>query len=423
MAYTIDTSSHEMLQRLRNELYEKVFGVYEIFQNYFGTPFTDLQDVLSEEQIADYINLLCINVSPDMSVEAVHDIVLSELRRRCEEHKCSILVWWPDVTVTNEHNRSIYIKDLYAKIQITMEGKIPYENSGFQLMRTTYTSRQFRRGYVHSHILPFNFDSERERSFAFRNPCLGRGPLVGTVLELKNNYEEALWMLFCRELSLYVTVESLRGVPYIRLETVSQDDTDTPVDYYRYWDFRSYISNYVRNMPGDKRTMLNEFIEYYICNGHLTFSYTEGKYQIGMPFYDFAMDASNCFIKWFNEKQPTDENHRLESWILGQKFLESFTIKDRKMYVSRNSTSVFNGTRYNGIPILKFKGIQRYLLVENDETDNPPEEALVLHKSVLDYIAKCVLLILNYRYKNESTNTTDGREESSSTDYKAVYYI
>ena len=33
-------------------------------------------------------------------------------------------------------------------------------------------------------------------------------------------FDETKWMLFCHELSLYVTVESLEGVPYNHLENV-----------------------------------------------------------------------------------------------------------------------------------------------------------------------------------------------------------
>ena len=182
--------------------------------------------------------------------------------------------------MTNENDKSIIIQDLYAKIELDAKGNIPTEDRGFTLNRATYPMEQWVCGYMHSHIS----NIPKGNLTSFQSPCLGTGPINNTVLELKNNCDSTEWMLFCQELSMYVTVESLRGGPYIRMETIgskrqSSDYTDFKLTSR---SIREVIGSYW--IPQDKREYFNSiysgFIPYYLEHGHLPDVYMEHLQEI-----------------------------------------------------------------------------------------------------------------------------------------------
>lgn len=213
MQYTIN--------ELRQKLSTDVLNVYEVFKNYFGEENVDLQDIPDEERVVDMIYACTdiTNIETSFPIE-ISDADYDSIASRFRSAKPFILVHWPTVTVTNEYNRSITIKDLYAKIKLDCEGRIPTENRGFLLNRATYSVEQWVSSYMHSHIAQIPKDN-LER---FQEPCLGSGPIIDTINSLKaditEGFDEIRWMLFCEELSRYVTVESIAGVPYNHLENV-----------------------------------------------------------------------------------------------------------------------------------------------------------------------------------------------------------
>ena len=167
MYYTID--------ELRNTLFKNVYDVHQVFKDFFGEEYVDLQNVPDDGQ------LLPLGVSLDkLSETNISDEHIADFKSRFEDHKFAIMVWWPKVTVTNENDRSVEIDDLYAKIEILMDGTIPYENTGFKLNRSTFSKAQYISGYLHSHVHQFtNIPS-------FSDPCLGTGPIKETIHSLKN---------------------------------------------------------------------------------------------------------------------------------------------------------------------------------------------------------------------------------------------
>ena len=188
------------IEELRHEILDKAEDVYGIFKDFFGEGFVDLQ---IDGRTLHNEDLLPGGVTMD-------DLSATDIpHRHIEEKKTalattlSIVVWWPEVTVTNEHDRSIVIWDLFAKIGINTLGTIPYEQPGFLLKRSTYNTSQLLSGYLHSHI-PHTY-ANRENLIAWKSPCLGRGPIRGTIMSLKSDYDDTMWMLFCQELSMYTT--------------------------------------------------------------------------------------------------------------------------------------------------------------------------------------------------------------------------
>ena len=407
MIYTIN--------ELRQKVFSHVFDVYEIFQNFFGERFTDLQEIPTDEDMADMLSALEIEPLED----GRYDIPGPKLRRVNATYstlKPFILVWWPRVTVTNENDKSVQIQDLYAKVFLTIEGRIPYEYRGFKLNRTTFPENQFTSGYLHSHIPHFSGVP------MFSDPCLGTGPINNTIMDLKNGYEETLWMLFCQELSLYVTVESLRGGPYFRMEQIgSEVRLSGFMDYnssFQSFDSLSGFTTYTTASCAIFKDLLKTFTIYYLHNGHLALSYKDGRFIQGMPYFDFMVDISNCFIDFFN----TYGDGESVSGLYSRGILTPAIAANNQFYSVRNRVP-HDLSRYEGEPMFEFKGEMKHLHIETGH-EGSREEIRLLHYKIAMFILYNLLKIINYRYKNEYNSKQLGDSSSTavaSTSQTVVY--
>lgn len=348
------------------ETTEDINRVYEVFKDFFGEQYVDLQE---EEGTSS--------------------------------HTKFILVYWPKVRVTNEYGKYIDITDLYAKIPINNDGRIPWESRGFYLNRTSYTAVQFYRSYMHSHApsIPKN----NLRSFTY--VCLGSGPLNGTIATLKNDSDSLNWMLFCQELSLYVTVESIRGVPYIRLETVVLADTNDVLRGYE-----SSLSHYALVSKSNffdrflYQNAMKDFYLWYLDNGHLKINYKNGKYVQGMRYYDYMLDISNAFIQWYNEHKKTDSY----SWLFDKGILYKVKAIDGKFCRESNTRLEDSYRNFIGRYVLTFKGEEKHLVITDVPSARPSEDTLILNPDVALQMLKIILININLRYERK-------REEDSST--------
>lgn len=411
------------VEELKNKVYEKVFNVYDVFKNHFGEKYVDLQKIPSNESFAAVAD----NIVDVLTVDDRYVVTdLAALTNACASQYYEIYVWWPNVRITNENNRSIDIQDLYAKITINIYGHIPFECHGFQLNRATYPTVQFISNYLHSHINGIPQDDFSK----FKNPCLGSGPIRNTITTLKSNDDTVMWMLFCEELSKYVTVESLKGVPYKKLENVGQGTfyqdhntfhTVTPEEAssllidYRY-DTRS---PYYLDKAAFLR-MLKDFTEYYLRHGHLSFCFEHGKYVCGMSHYEYMVDVSNCFIDYYNAVLKENDDKLL--FLYKGKFLLKMVVSNGKFYLLDGYTNRRGMERYQGRYVLTFKGkgIRTKIIEDRSEVTT----TTVLNWQAAHYVLTCILRIINFRFKNEHNNNgTDSQGRSTSNTEKAVYYL
>jgi hypothetical protein len=102
--------------------------------------------------------------------------------------------------------------------------------------------------------------------------------------------------MFCLELSKYVTVESVAGGPYHRLERLGTNNMEAGIDR-----FITYLS------PSHHESVLapsnlREFVKYFINSKKLKFNYVNGSFSIGMSFTEFIVLISNELIKWYNDQ-------------------------------------------------------------------------------------------------------------------------
>lgn len=390
--------------QLKQHIYQPVFDVYDIFKNFFGEDYTDLQGILDD---AEYNSLIeDYYPQPDSSQEITEE-TLTELKEHIPNPQ--ILVWWPKVTVTNEYNKHINITDLYAKIEINTDGNIPFEfDRGFALTRTSAPPSQIKAGYVHSHVFT---DRNYTDIQTFKTPCLGRGPIKQTVLSLMTSNSMELWMLFCEELSRYVTVESLNGGPYIRMESVGGK---SEVDIKPYFGLSLKYEFILGELYGpDNIQKLNDiiksFFQYYTVDNRLSIDFDGLQYRLGKDIIHGLIDVSNSFIRWANAL-PAEERQ----WIKTTNLLNKYVYTEGKIYET-SGTLASDLTHLQQCLCLQFKEELIYfkILDEDIVEDNA---VTLLNIPLASKLIKNIFNILNYRYNG--TNNTE-----SSSNRKTVCYI
>lgn len=370
------------------ELHEKVFEgtykVYEVFKHFFGEENVDLQDVTPLDSFE--MNYRELDVSTYTDEE-----LLEQFNGWYGGTRPHIYVHWDTVTVTNEHDRSIVIQDLYAKITLASDGRIPYECHGFLLNRSTYTQEQWYSDYQHSHTPGIN----RRYPERFQSPCLGTGPIKGTIAELKNTNDEVEWMLFCQELSIYVTVESLTGHPHRYLEEIGASHARFYSDSFEVPDcYHNAVKDIVLLKSICGESSYTDFIEYYLRNGHLKFNFANGSFSVGMSYFNYMMDISNCFISFFNERY---HDAILYNKCIRNEILETLLVKGNKFFTESKYTRD-NINDLIGRKILTFKGRDVFLEIIGAH-DEPERQTILSHILAMDILTN-ILKVVNYRYKN-----------------------
>lgn len=366
-----------------NSLYADVNRVYNIFKEKFGEERVDLQGVLSID-------------SPEYK-DILQACTTTETRRNAlaisPNEGINIIVYWPSVVITNEHNKSIRINDLFAKIKIEIDGKIPYEHHGFLLNRSTYTHLQFISNYMHSHI-----SSIPKQNFTeFQRPCLGTGPIRGTINTLKNDSDDIYWMLFCEELKRYVTVESLAGVPYHRLEELGGRG-------YRLAEHYDLVES---NSRFEDFPFLLPFVKDYIKHGNLRFSFINGQFTLGLSARDYWIDVSNFFIKRYNQGKIDIGRHNVTS------LTDKVVCSNGNLYTVR-SNSRENYSSYIGQRVITFKGREYNINITSNEEEI--QMVTLISWDIAMQIMTLILRTLNYFYYGRNTNT-----EEAESDKKCVF--
>ena len=165
----------EKIEELYNSLMDKPFRVLSIFNDFFGEDKVDMQGYLSLDEFKSWMNIeplstyipnsnivsmdnndwsmyrtQTITDLPEDQVEKVvnglTNIIVKEIIGNVEFNDIFILVHFPHVRVTNEHNRFVDINHLWAKIKVMWDGTM---NGRFTLNRSEYTLLHFRSHYMH----------------------------------------------------------------------------------------------------------------------------------------------------------------------------------------------------------------------------------------------------------------------------------
>lgn len=318
-----------------------------------------------------------------------------------------IKVHFPRVRVTNEYDKYIDIQDLYARVKCDVNGKMVQD---VQMTRTTFPYSHFKAHYAHSH-LPSVYRSDIGN---WQHPCLGYGPLCETQYTLARNYDINIWGLFTYELAKYVTIESISGGPYVRLESVGSGDIASDLCYYQLDNTFPICRNREINR------LLMHFIKYYASKQKFKVKFVDGEYQFGENPVDACIHLSNEFIKWFNKygvtSTVTPEQIKVE-------LMRPYIVADGKIYYKReeNGTSIEDARQLDGKPLFTFKGEQVHLkIIITDDLANSNNTYMLFSGTFLNRIVSYILGLMNFKHskangqRRENSQTT---EEEGTTTY------
>ena len=414
----------EKIEELYNSLMDKPLRVLGIFNDFFGEDKVDMQGYwsldkfkswMNIEPLSTYIpdgNIVSMNMNdwsmyktwsitdlPGDQVEKVVNVLTNTtIKERIGDAKFNgifILVHFPHVRVTNEHDRFVDINHLWAKVKVSYDGTL---NGRFTLNRSEYTLLHIRSHYMHSHISSIPTGDFTQ----FQNPCTGRGPINGTISALNRDYDEDMWNMFCLELSKYVTVESIAGVPYNYLERLGTNDMEVGIDR-----FITYLSpNYYGDtLSTDK---LRDFVRHFINTKKLKFNYVNGSYSIGMSLPEYIILISNEFISWYNDLFNKGEVTNTFDNLKTKELLRECIIDNGKIYYDRGRNNVNNYAQYIGKKVCVFKGREITVDITDIAEVRNENKSIILNTQTALYILNIILKVLNYRYgRNKATHESN----------------
>lgn len=414
----------EKVEELYNSLMGRPLRVLSIFNDFFGEDKVDMQGYWSLDKFKSWMNIeplftyipngnivnmnrndwsiyktCAITDLPGGQAEKVINVLTNTtVKERIGAAKFNdifILVHFPHVRVTNEHDRFVDINHLWAKVKVMYDGTL---NGGFKLNRSEYTMLHISSGYMHSHIghIPLSDFTD------FQNPCTGSGPINGTISALNRDYDEDMWNMFCLELSKYVTVESIAGRPYKYLEKLGTNNMRMGADR-----FITYLSpdHYRDALSSDK---LKEFVRGFINSKKLKFNYVNGSYSIGMSLIEFIVLISNEFIKWYNDQFDKKELTAKFAKLKGEGILEECIIDNGKIYYDKGRDNVNNYAQYIGKKVCIFKGKEVTVDITDIAEVRNENKSIILNARTALYILATILKVLNYRYgRNKATHESN----------------
>lgn len=411
----------EKIEELYNSLMDKPLRVLGIFNDFFGEDKVDMQGYWSLDKFKSWMNIeplsayipdgdivsmdrddwsmyktWAITDLPGDQVEKVVNVLTdTTVKERIGNAKFNgifILVHFPHVRVTNEHDRFVDINHLWAKVKVMYNGTL---NGGFTLNRSEYTLLHIISDYMHSHIrsIPINDFTQ------FKNPCTGSGPINGTISALNRDYDEDMWNMFCLELSKYVTVESVSGVPYHYLERLGTNGMEIGVDRFITYLFPGYYGSVI---TPDR---FKEFVRYFINSKKLKFNYVNGSYSIGMSLIEFIVLISNEFIKWYNDQFNEGKLTAKFADLKRHGILRECIIDNGKIYYDGGRNNVNSYARYIGKKVCIFKGKEITVDITDIAEVRNENKSIILDTQTALYILTTILKVLNYRYgRNKATH-------------------
>ena len=365
--------------------------VLQVFIEYFSEALVD-SDLISYEEIVRRLDGV-------VTEDTYKNKGLPYLITMCNSDVNSWLVVtirFPRVTVTNEHNNSIDITELYAKVNIDCNFCEPIV---LRMMRTEYSLEQWASGYSHSHISGLCSDSSD-----WKNPCLGSGPLVTTrnKITIPNiTIDERLEYLglFCYELDKYVRVESIEGIPYNHLESVGLGDNkiilgNNVADWY-----------YFR---GTTKLMLEDFYKYFTSEYDFKFSYINGQYIVGESLPRLLIKMSQYFAAWYNKEGYNKYKKSLEDLTsqLTSQILVKYKISNEQIYTEgrRVTQEYIDDINAENREMLVFKGKPVILRIYGSAKSS--SELYLLNDNIFDLFYNRILTTVNYEYRNKEEGET-----------------
>lgn len=394
----MEENKTETINSQYESLMEKPLEIFRVFSEYFGEDKVDLQGYRTK---AEFTNYVLGGATPEAALCAsvIYGVPCFTL-----------LVWFPEVRITNENNKSINVKDLYVKIFIDIHGQL---SGKFYINRATYTHAQLRCGYIHSHVPRLNTLNPA----LFSTPCTGEGPINNTISSLNTVYDIDLWQLFCSELEDYVKTESIEGVPYRRLESLGGEIIGGNSNSFFYVMFNNeawYRLSDDVPIIDVKHEFILDFVRYLLKSKVLPMEYSNGTYSIGMSPVQATILVSNKFIEWFNKENNIYRKSITEGNLISYEVLTRAIVAEDSIYQPTANLDISDINAVAGCHICNFKGKPITITVLPEESSNR-NLSLILSQKVMNNIVTAICKVVNFRYGRKST------EQESKFDRPTLY--
>ena len=428
---------NELIESKIEELYSLIMDkpnqVLAIFNDFFGEDKVDMQEFIGVDKlkswfdvtpISDYAPRDLLGMSREdydtygrkSLTDLKEEVLESVLNQLCSEWMIDsvgqikfssgfILVHFPHVRITNEYGRFVDINHLYAKVKVLYNGSM---NGYFSLNRAEYTYLHISNNYMHSHVSMIPTSDFTK----FQNPCIGSGPINNTMASLNINgeFDPDIWKLFCLELSKYVEVESIAGVPYHRLENLGISDMSAEETAFRMINNLNYYTN-------DMNVMIKDFVSHFIRQGKLRFNYADGSYSIGMPFTKYILVISNEFIDWYNRKFNNKELKYTFNKLKRAGILKECVMANNRIYYEDSASSVNTYAAYNGKKMCTFKGVDVLINITDINEVKESNKSVILNVRTALCILSKILRVINYRYGKTEQRDQEGNRISEEVRY------
>jgi hypothetical protein len=392
----------------------KINEIFQIFKDFYGEDKVDIQLNIPLERC---ISLLSDMSLSDFTLNSEHFISLSnctkdEIKNLITKYKKDkdicikkfiavnsisvyIIVYFPKITVTNEFDESIDIEEVYIRVPINLNGRM---NSSFEIIRTKYSYIQYESGYMHSHAHSGISKTSRD----WRSMCLGSGPLVTTTHTLKNTYDLDIWRLFCIELDEYLKVESVAGVPYIRMNRVGNNDN---LYNYNITDNGYYNIQYtIHNCSYLFKDFLKFFIQK-ICSNDYYFSFRDKDIHLAISNEQFAIIISRYFIEYCNcMRKITDIN--IDSIISCFMVKVQRDVSGTLKYYRQTNPRSHTNESLSDIKALTFKGQGKYVKIDAKAETSQNKEIYLLNPELVSQVLNYLLKVINYGNTEEFTTNS-----------------
>lgn len=379
-----DTYKEEILKefRYKNSLIPKnVYKAYKIACRYFGEERVQLDIGFDSYNPKSYGNAVAIYIPTNR-------VIGDELENPTIESTATpfwsiygLLIYFPEVTVTNEYNKSTIIRDYFCRVPLTKDGKLA---TGFQFIKATYTQGEIFAGYMHSHCHIIT----RNHPEHWQSPCLGTGPIRNTLASLMQEFDEQRYGLFFWELDKVTQVESLSGIPYIKMQDIGTRNAAEEA---------LSICNTCIGVDDSERQIITTFMRSYFSTNLLKLTDLNGKAVLGMSYIEWLVSISKYYMKWkiaaLNVGEP----------VLNENRFKNYKIRDNKLYISRGENRWEDAL---GRLIVKFKGRDFKFNVINSNSTSDTSICL-FEVGFANFILRQILIYINCFYGRQTRFTPE----------------
>lgn len=382
---------------------ERVDLQYNFWDNFYNTILNGFYNPDTFEFTFDHLNndsLIRMSNIYNESEENINHILNSidfqnlYINHRYDSNCVYILVHFPQVKITNESGKSTNIKNLFAKITLTLKG----EFKKLQFNKTHYTYAHFIHGYLHSHV------PKQYRYSDFDSCCTGTGPINNTISMLNhyaedNDYTDQ-WMQFCWDLDKYVTIESEEGIPYIRMKDCESEFLKGDEIILNLYESHRFLDNKIKFFLTLENLKL--FIKYLIDNKAFKFKWSYKKWEYAHSNTDLILIISNYFIKWLKDFYIPHTSNSIGN--IKDRFFNQVISVNNKLFI-KSSITPPNIDVYQYKDMFIFKGEMQKLCID-EPINNNTGFIWILQTKYAQPILMYLLKIINIYYGKDTITET-----------------